>query len=508
MKNKKIIINKLCILISVGLILLSSCKYVDKIPPEIKLIPVLSGNLYQYIDKDGKVVVKAQFGYASVFRDGLALVSTGGDNGKWGYISENGDFAIDANYKSATVFSEGLAWVVPKNGVPMAIDRSGKVKFRLPDAESVINFKEGLSAYALMDNNFVPKYGFVDKTGNIKIIPQFWSVRNFSDGKCAVANSSEKWGFINKEGKILIDYQFERAKDFINNKAVVFIGGKAGLINETGKFVIKPQFSDMADDGDRYLIEEEGKWGWCDKDGKIAITPQFVSAYPFMGKKLTAVQLGESWGYISNNGNWIIKPQFDFAYPYDGNIAMVLSKGKYGFIDENGKYVINSQFDGSPSDYLMYLGSNYGDTDLGSVVTDTVNSPFAMMRMYSEETTQYKIGDELNGGIVFWVDGTGEHGLIVDKEDIGQPMNWNFAMHECEQKGSGWYLPSEKEFKMLYESRSIIPNFLNKYYWCNSLFNKEAGGAFHTSEVYIKRTGFAGYYNTNERFFVRAVRAF
>lgn len=76
---------------------------------EVTLIPVKSGSDYQYIDREGKIVINPQFRTATVFRDKLALVVTSGKDSKWGFISEDGTFAIPATYISATVFSEGLA---------------------------------------------------------------------------------------------------------------------------------------------------------------------------------------------------------------------------------------------------------------------------------------------------------------------------------------------------------------------------------------------------------------
>ena len=38
--------------------------------------------------------------------------------------------------------------------------------------------------------------------------------------------------------------------------------------------------------------------------------------------------------------------------------------------------------------------------------------------------TTYKIGDRAQGGIVFWIDETGQHGLVVSEEPIVCDFNW------------------------------------------------------------------------------------
>ena len=56
------------------------------------------------------------------------------------------------------------------------------------------------------------------------------------------------------------------------------------------------------------------------------------------------------------------------------------------------------------------------------------------------------VGMEAEGGIVFYIDETGEHGLVADILDLGV-MNWNDAMYTSETSTSGgyddWYLPSK-----------------------------------------------------------------
>lgn len=321
---------------------------------EIQLYPVKSGSEYQYIDKTGKIVINPQFSEATVFRGGLALVKSSGENPKWGFISENAKYEITAQYKEATVFSDGLAWVVMANGAPTAINKNGETQFTLADAEKVRIFKNGLAAFCIEDEDGI-KWGFIDKEGQIKINPQFSKVNDFSDGKCAVCNDEGKWGYIDNEGKIVINYQFDGAKSFIKGKSVVKSDGKHGLIDETGKYLINPQYTEMSDDGNIYLISQDGKHGWCDEDGVIVINPQFEEAYSFNGNDLAAIRSGKSWGYIDKEGKIKINPQFNKALPFNGNIAMISNSKKIGFIDTDGKYIINPQYSDVPIDLALYL---------------------------------------------------------------------------------------------------------------------------------------------------------
>jgi hypothetical protein len=108
-----------------------------------------------------------------------------------------------------------------------------------------------------------------------------------------------------------------------------------------------------------------------------------------------------------------------------------------------------------------------------------------------------KIGDEYQGGIIFYIDQTGEHGLIAapsdepgfaiygclgntspiaDNSEIGSgDSNTQGIVNYCEEEGiaarlcsdlslngySDWFLPSINELEMLYLNRNAVGGFDN-----------------------------------------------
>jgi hypothetical protein len=333
----------------------ASCNLSNDSIADVKLIPVQIGDNYEYIDKEGKIIINPQFSEATVFREGLALVLTSGDTPKWGFIDESGKYSINAIYKNATVFSEGIAWVVPENGVPTAINKKGETKFTLNNAKYVRVFKDGLAAFCVEDSSS-EKWGFVDKEGKIKINPQFLAVTDFQEGKSGFKNKEGKRGFIDNDGKIIINAQFELVHNFKNGFASVKAGKKAGIIDIDGKYCINPQFDAIYSDAENlFLIKQDKKWGWCDKDGKIIINPQFDVAFNFNSNELTPVKTDKTFGYIDKEGKLLINPQFDGALPFNNGIAAILSNDKVGFIDEKGKIYINPQFDNLAEDFIQFL---------------------------------------------------------------------------------------------------------------------------------------------------------
>ena len=179
----------------------------------------------------------------------------------------------------------------------------------------------------------------------------------------------------------------------------------------------------------------------------------------------------------------------------------------------------------------------------------------------SPNSTSYSVGDLAQGGIVFWVDETGQHGLVVAVEDaagstavdwnagdstvtVGGPhttlatgngiyagkMNTaiiiaahaavaydgnNFAAKACNeysyvQNGveyADWYLPSKDELHLIKTSGVVVPSLYSYNYWSSTELGQHS--------AYVEVLGnYANNYdshkqkNTTEEVKVRAIRSF
>jgi hypothetical protein len=106
------------------------------------------------------------------------------------------------------------------------------------------------------------------------------------------------------------------------------------------------------------------------------------------------------------------------------------------------------------------------------------------------------------GGIVFYVDNTGFHGLEAKPSDEGS-MNWSAAVSQARSYGSGWHLPTTSELSLLYKQREVVGGFTDDFYWSSDEFNSNNGDVVvftHGKSHYLRK--FANGCH------VRAVRAF
>jgi serine/threonine protein kinase len=121
------------------------------------------------------------------------------------------------------------------------------------------------------------------------------------------------------------------------------------------------------------------------------------------------------------------------------------------------------------------------------------------------ETTNLKIGQKYQGGIIFYLDNSEKHGKVCTEIDLGR-FDWDSAMEKCQNlnlKGySDWYLPSLSELKLLNNQKYVIPGLFQDFYWSSS----EVG----TAQAWTKIFDVGSQVNVNKTFeyYVRAVRAF
>jgi len=195
---------------------------------------------YGYLDKNGKVVIPAKFGYAEDFHEGLAAVAKDFMRTAWGYINQQGEYMIEPKFSDVGDFQDGLA-EVRIGGKWGYIDKAGHMIIE-PQFEQASPFSEG---YALVKLN--TKFGYIDKSGTVVISPRFEWGSDFSEG-LAVAKLGAKTGYINKEGKFAVPLQFEADEygSFSGGIAQVLVRYKVnytfkiGYIDTKGRFIWKP----------------------------------------------------------------------------------------------------------------------------------------------------------------------------------------------------------------------------------------------------------------------------
>ncbi len=182
--------------------------------------------------------------------------------------------------------------------------------------------------------------------------------------------------------------------------------------------------------------------------------------------------------------------------------------------------------------YVRAYATNINGTSYGGQVTFSTVSSFT-------------IGQTYGGGIIFYLDGTGQHGLIVSPEDLSTNITWtnnsylttnasglaigtgqantnsiiaaqgngSYAATLCRDfyNGGGftdWYLPSLYELNQLLLKKSIVGiaahDQWNSYYWSSSEYDDTYAWAI---DFYMSSPNQTFYAKGNSAY-VRAIRKF
>jgi hypothetical protein len=176
------------------------------------------------------------------------------------------------------------------------------------------------------------------------------------------------------------------------------------------------------------------------------------------------------------------------------------------------------------------------------VVSIFLNAYFSL---YSQDTISkpHFIGEEFGGGIVFYVDNSGQHGLIANKRDLTlEKVMWgtngitnatsttdglentklivNYSIREnvnptkfaacgCDSATSAgysdWYLPAIDELHMMYNNQTIIGNFRIGDYCSSTEYGK-----YNVCNIHFRpHKSIQFFYNKVDKdYYVRCIRKF
>jgi hypothetical protein len=305
------------------------------------LARVKIGQKWGFIDRTGNLAIPPQFeislnGDATNdssldFHEGMAAVSLK-QGEKWGYIDQSGRMVIPPKYDVAERFAEGLARVgnnysetvgnataLYHGGAARYIDKSGRV-LSLPIVGET--FSEGLAIAAVprkrptteTDLTAEQKTGYIDRTGQFKIAPQFWALYDFSEGLARVrAYDRDLWGYINHNGTMVIKMQYEDAGDFSEGLARVSLNNRMGFIDKSARLVIRPSYVAVGN-----------------FSGGLASACMEDNTSPFRAR----------CGYLDKTGGWSIAPMFTFLLgDFKGSLALACTEKTCGYIDREGEFV-------------------------------------------------------------------------------------------------------------------------------------------------------------------------
>lgn len=184
---------------------------------------------------------------------------------------------VPAQYHYITPFVGEISVVQFKNEKYGAINLVGK---------TVIPFQYDYLSYDDHSGQFLfginEKYGLLDKSGKV-LIPANYAMISYINGGYAVFQENEKYGILNQAGKIIVPASYSFISENNGTHFISVENDKYSLVDiKTNKSTAQAyDFISITEEPNLFLSSKDGKYGYLNGQGKIAIPFIYSGATSF-----------------------------------------------------------------------------------------------------------------------------------------------------------------------------------------------------------------------------------
>lgn len=319
-------------------------------PPLLQDLKEMKGSLALVLQQD-----------TSDAEDMLNALLKGDKNSRYGLLNKKGKLVIPTRYDEIFI-DENSQWYYPF----LQTDSANK-----HDADDFFH-DEKVSP-------MIGKYGIVDTAGRMIVEPRFDAAPVYGDAMFRITIDGQ-YGFIDQTGNTIILPQYDYATSFHEGYAVVTKNGKSSIIDKKGATVgiimsKTKQFFKVSCDRIRFQ-NTDGRYGYFDLSGRIAIEPSFDVADDFSFNRAIVEKQGnyqlidksgkavnaESWAFIFNLGDGYFQVRKKQGEDRISGIDSLLKRyngsssvsGPVGVVDTNGRSILPMAFD-----EIFHLQPNY-----------------------------------------------------------------------------------------------------------------------------------------------------
>lgn len=334
---------------------------------------VVSGSDGQGLsDLKGKLIIPAKFDGIRYVGDRLFAVQKYRDDASiaWWLFNDKGEVVSKMpdwtriDYKR---FQEGLLNIGDSYSPTAFIDKQGKVAMNFDMYIDVKEFSDGL-AEAYYNDREGRWGGYINHQGKMVVGPfKDVELSKFEKGRARVTvyppKGNPKSGVVTTSGKFLLPLKYERLTQFDDGLYLVSEAGKLKILDADRRVILifPEQCTDvsMPDKleksawiacgfgiaGNRRgpLGKVVAKWGYCDINGKVVMSPRFAYALSFKKNRAVAFTSNDVdnqvCGVIDRQGRWIVAPKYKYISLSDAGTwslgPLATTVGKFSSPDVN-----------------------------------------------------------------------------------------------------------------------------------------------------------------------------
>jgi predicted alpha/beta superfamily hydrolase len=372
------------------------------------LFPASSGlalakkdNGYLFLKPDGKVAFDLKFSSATIYRNGISVVSI---DSLYGIINTQGKW-VKKPFANAATRTNDLGYFAFKQGDNIGIMGPKGTATMYPECQAGDILRSGnFLLYSLKGNEY--KVGLTGEEGNLLLPPLYSQITNFMDNGLAVIKMDDKAGLVDLSGKILVNPKYDEIYAFEKNGVAVFkLGNKYGLINSSGTVLYPPLFDNISSfdvsglaiilngnyrgainqsgtliipseylilkrlDRGYYKALKDSTWILLDSAGKVVIPDVGGSIEKMSLSGMIISKSDNKYGLWTSEGNQIFEHRI-IEYSEVGNVGLAIK------LSADGYHFINSRtLSISPNTYIYIAAKptgnliqvNAGDSKLGFI---------------------------------------------------------------------------------------------------------------------------------------------
>lgn len=350
---------------------------------EYKYFTLEQNQKYGVIDKNGNIVIEAEYGAVQIPNPSKAIfvcVKEYNENTKEyeTVVYNEKKEVLLSNYKNVQAISiytnvnstpyEKSVLTYKENGKYGLINLEGKqITKPVYDEISSINYKEG--TFLVKQNELE---GIINMKGKVIIKCEYESVTsdnyysengNKKQAGFIVSKKTEdgyRYGYANYRGTIILNpiyTQLERVTEIANEKGVYFIAfknGQAGLL-KNNKEILNYEYEDIQYNvlGSIFVTKRNGKYGAVNQEGTTVLYPEYDNVYTG-GMYLNALKDKDIF-IFDLNGNKIETNEVSKTKTENANYYITIDKSnKYKVVDSKDNIIIDKDYT-----YIEYLPGDY-----------------------------------------------------------------------------------------------------------------------------------------------------
>jgi hypothetical protein len=357
-----------------------------------------------YVDPEGRIIVKPKFNTVTNFSEGLAGVTD--DHGRWGYINTRGDWVIKPSLQGADEFEDGVAAAQGEDGSAELIDKTGRV---LVKDDYAADPPTRLGHVFVLGHDY-EKVGLVDTKGkwllpkNYEHIcaaadpsaryspPGLSDSGSFHSGGYLSIRKNKVCGVADSTGHVFFPPKFDVIRSVQNGHAVFFDGHADGVADLAGRVVIPAKYQFISAYDKLMAVRIGHKWFLIDGSGNPVSGAARIdgidanAGQPWLSEGLGRVLIDGKFGFLDDQGRLAIKPSFQWASDFSEGYATVWEGGSdYHFINRSGDRI------GPRFASIKSFKNGIARVSIAGPLYDLVNTRFIGDTISSVESSKEKI---------------------------------------------------------------------------------------------------------------------